>query len=181
MLVNKRKEKWRKLDHSLAVKQIWRGMRGRWCREAKFIILLQLLVSAPPSLSHRLVGLLLVAGVVPGALLWVEQHQVHLGAEEEGQGHSGRHRDAHHQAGDLDLSGKIYSFTTDERRVPWRKTKLTKLWISVTPLKSWVKSLSKDSLRLVSYRVVVVSPEEYWDEGQPDNAGGVHCEPNIPG
>ena len=77
--------------------------------------------------SHRFTVLFLVPWVVPGTFLGVEQHQVHLGAEEEGQGHSGRHRDAHHQAGDLDLSGKIYSFTTHERRAPWRKTKLTKL------------------------------------------------------
>ena len=80
-----------------------RHERGRWCREAKFIILLQLLVSAPFSLSHRLVGLLLVAGVVPGALLWVEQHQVHLGPEQEGEGYAGTDRDAHDEAGDLDL------------------------------------------------------------------------------
>ena len=55
---------------------------------------------------YRFIVLFLVAGVVPGTLLGVEQHQVHLGTEEEGQGHSGRHRDAHHQAGDLDLNGR---------------------------------------------------------------------------
>ena len=53
---------------------------------------------------YRFIGLFLVPRVVPGTFLRVEQHQVHLGTEEEGEGHRGADRDAHHQAGDLDLS-----------------------------------------------------------------------------
>ena len=41
--------------------------------------------------------------------------------------------------------GKLQFYERRERD-PWRKTKLTKLWISVTPLQSLVKSLSKDPL-----------------------------------
>ena len=69
-------------------------------------------------LLYRFIVLFLVPRVVPRTFLRVEQHQVHLGTEEESQGHRGGHRDAHHQAGDLDLSRGSYSFTRDEREIP---------------------------------------------------------------
>ena len=77
---------------------------------------------------YRFIVLFLVARVVPGTLLRVEQHQVHLGPEEEGQSHGGRHRDAHHQAGDLDLGeGNCQSMSPEIPGAPWRRTKLTEL------------------------------------------------------
>ena len=30
------------------------------------------------------------------------------------------------------------------------------------------------------YLIIMVGSKEYWYEGQPYNAGGVHCEPDIP-
>ena len=36
-------------------------------------------------------------------------------------------------------------------------------------------------LEIKYHLVIVVGAKEYRDEGQPDDAGGVHCEPNIPG
>ena len=69
-------------------------------------------------LLYRFIVLFFVPRVVPGTFLRMEQYQVHLGPEEEGQGHRGGHRDAHHQAGDLDLSRGSYSFTRDEREIP---------------------------------------------------------------
>ena len=79
-------------------------------------------------LKYRFIGLFLVSRVVPGTFLRVEQHQVHLGTEEEGQGHRGRHRDAHHQAGDLDLrQGNCQSMSPEIPGTPWSRTKLTKV------------------------------------------------------
>ena len=74
--------------------------------------------------SYRFTVLFLVPWVVPGTFLGVEQHQVHLGAEEEGQGHSGRHRDAHHQAGDLDLSGENLQFYNAREKSSLEKDKV---------------------------------------------------------
>ena len=64
--------------------------------------------SQSPECCADLVGLgvgggFLVAWVGAGALLRVEQHEVHLGPEQEAERHRGRHRHTHHQARDLDL------------------------------------------------------------------------------
>ena len=32
-----------------------------------------------------------------------------------------------------------------------------------------------------AHRVIMIGPKEYWYEGKPHNAGGVHGEPNVLG
>ena len=59
-----------------------------------------------PRVTYRLVVWFLVARIVAGTFLRVQQHEVHLGTEQESQGHTGAHCHAHHQAGDLDLNGR---------------------------------------------------------------------------
>ena len=48
-------------------------------------------------------------------------------------------------------------------------------------LRGWGDFRAFGHLEIRYHLVIVVGTKEYWDEGQPDNAGGVHCEPNIPG
>ena len=54
-------------------------------------------------LKYRFIGLFLVSRVVPGTFLRAEEDQVHLGTEQQTQGHRRAHGHAHAQTGDLDL------------------------------------------------------------------------------
>ena len=99
--------------------------------------------SQSPECCADLVGLgvgggFLVAWVGAGALLRVEQHEVHLGPEQEAERHRGGHRHTHHQARDLDL-GHSRHVGEDSQCSQWRvqytfinrHSIQTKIWIII--------------------------------------------------